>query len=364
MKILIYLAHPAHFHLFKNTINELSKKDHNISITIKKKDVLENLLKENGFEYINILKEGRKGTKFGIAKGLILRTIRHFKLLKKERFDIILSSSGEMGIIAKLLKIHFINVFEDDLTLFPIYSKILIPFVETLLVPKSCTTLSWVSKTIKYKGNQELAYLHPNYFKPDLTIAQKYLNMDKKNFIVRFSKLDAWHDSGKKGLSEDVFENIINILEPHGNILVTSENKLLKKYDKYCLQIPASDIHHLLYFSELYIGDSQTMTAEAAVLGTPAIRFNDFVGKIGYLEELEDYGLAFGIKTDYEEKLYCTIKDLIETSNLKEEFRKKRDLFLKDKINVTAFMVWFVENYPESAKIMKDNPSETQKRFL
>jgi predicted glycosyltransferase len=34
---------------------------------------------------------------------------------------------------------------------------------------------------------------------------------------------------------------------------------------------------------DLYIGDSQTMAAEAAVLGIPSIRFNSFVGKLVYL---------------------------------------------------------------------------------
>ena len=29
---------------------------------------------------------------------------------------------------------------------------------------------------------------------------------------------------------------------------------------------------------------------------------------------------------------------------------------LEDKIDVTAFIVWFIENYPGSVKIMKDNP--------
>jgi len=29
---------------------------------------------------------------------------------------------------------------------------------------------------------------------------------------------------------------------------------------------------------------------------------------------------------------------------------------LLDKIDVTAFLVWFVEYYPKSAKIMKENP--------
>ena len=40
-------------------------------------------------------------------------------------------------------------------------------------------------------------------------------------------------------------------------------------------------------FASLYIGDSQTMAAEAGVLGVPFVRFNDFVGRIGYLRELE-----------------------------------------------------------------------------
>ena len=36
---------------------------------------------------------------------------------------------------------------------------------------------------------------------------------------------------------------------------------------------------------------------------------------------------------------------------------------LFEKIDVTGFMVWFVENYPESVGIMKENPEETQKQF-
>ena len=36
---------------------------------------------------------------------------------------------------------------------------------------------------------------------------------------------------------------------------------------------------------------------------------------------------------------------------------------LADKIDVTAFMVRFVGNHPESSKIMKENPDETQKQF-
>ena len=38
----------------------------------------------------------------------------------------------------------------------------------------------------------------------------------------------------------------------------------------------------------MYIGDSQSMAIEAALLGTPGIRFNDFNNKIGHLNELKN----------------------------------------------------------------------------
>ena len=54
--------------------------------------------------------------------------------------------------------------------------------------------------------------------------------------------------------------------------------------------------------------------------------------------------------------------ELLNTPNLKSEFQKRRRKMLTDKIDVTAFMVWFIENYPKSFKIMKDNP-EYQYKF-
>ena len=363
MNILFYLAHPAHYHLFKNVIKNLKYDNHKVFITIKKKDVLEKLLQENNESYINILKAGRKGSRFGIFKGLLLRSYRHFRIIRNNKIDLIISSSAEMGPLAKLFKVPFINVFEDDLTLFPRYSRFLGPFISTLLVPNSCSTGKWEDKTIKYNGNQELAYLHPSNFNPDISRVTKYININQKNFIIRFSKLDAWHDAGKKGLTDSLFHDIIRILEPFGNILVTSEFEVKDEFKKYILKVPVSDIHHLLYFCDIYIGDSQTMTAEAAVLGTPAIRFNDFVGKIGYLEELEHkYKLAYGIKTNEPDKLISQIIFLLNIPDLKQEFATRRDHMLENTIDVSEFMTWFIMNYHESVKIMKENP-EFQNRF-
>ncbi len=58
------------------------------------------------------------------------------------------------------------------------------------------------------------------------------------------------------------------------------------------------------------------------------------------------YGLTFGIKTSEPQRLFDKIEELINTPNIKEEWQKRRQKMLSEKIDVTAFMVWFVENYP------------------
>jgi len=136
-----------------------------------------------------------------------------------------------------------------------------------------------------------------------------------------------------------------------------------QKFEKYRLSVPLADIHHVLYYASMYIGDSQTMAAEAAVLGTPSVRFNDFVGKLGYLEELEkEYNLTIGIKTNDERRLIKTIHDLLNEANVKESWSIRREKMLAEKINLAKLISWFLVNYPKSANIMKEN-TDYQNRF-
>ena len=108
----------------------------------------------------------------------------------------------------------------------------------------------------------------------------------------------------------------------------------------------------------MFLGDSQTMTSEAAVLGTPAIRCNTFVGRIHYLEEEEHkYGLTYGFRPENSEAMFQRIDELLAMPNLKEEWQTRRQKMLSEKIDYASFLVWFIENYPESRKILKDNPN-------
>ena len=124
----------------------------------------------------------------------------------------------------------------------------------------------------------------------------------------------------------------------------------------YQLRVPQDKVHSLLYYATMFVGDSQTMTSEAAVLGTPSIRCNTFVGRIHYLEEEEHrYHLTYGFRPENSETMFARVNELLAmgTAALKAEWAKRRAVLLSEKIDYTAFLTWFIENYPQSVDVVR-----------
>lgn len=337
---------------------------HKIEIIIKTKDILEELLESEHISYKNILAEGRKDTKLSMLMGLLKRDWRLAQFVLKNRVDIMVGSEPSLAHVGKLFGIPSLIAVEDDTHVIPYFASITYPFTRTILSPDSCDIGKWSHKKIAYRGYQKLAYLHPNVFRPDTKIIEK-LNCDgKKIYLLRLSKLSAHHDFGIKGIDKELLSGLVKMLSKNGRVFISAEQQPYPEFQEHHLDIDVNAMHHFLYYCDLFIGDSQSMAVEAAILGTPSIRFSDFAGRIGVLEELEHkYGLTYGIKTSEPEKLYAKIEELLRTPNLKEEWQKRRQKMLSGKIDVTAFMVWLIENYPESAKVMRENP-DYQLRFM
>jgi len=317
VKILIYLHHPAHFHLFKNVIKSL-KENHELIILATKKDILEELLQNKGIDYINVLPEGRRNNKVSIAFGLLKQDFRLHKICIKYSPDILVGTSTEITHIGRLLKIPSLFLNEDDIDVIPLIGKFAYPFAQHILTPNICRVGKYESKKIGYESYHELAYLHPNHFTPDRLIVEKY-------FILRLAQLKAHHDDNINGINSHIVIKLLDLLKTYGNVYITSERELEPELEPYRIDINPIDMHHMLSFAEIFIGDSQTMAAEAAVLGVPFIRFNDFVGRISYLDELENkYQLGYGIKTDKVDLLYKKVEELLQMPNKGKVFQKRK----------------------------------------
>ena len=388
MRVLVYMGHPAHFHLYKNVVKELKQDGNEVDVLIKKKENLEKLLQNSGIPYHNILPEGRKDSTFGMGLGALKRMWRTFVFVLKNRPSILTGTSVENSYVGPLMRIPVIHCREDDASAIPLQAKVCYPGADEILNPVCCDTGKWNKKATKYPSYHELAYLHPNHFTASREVVEGYgIDTTKPYFILRFVSLNANHDKDIKGINTEVAQNLVDILAPHGQIYITSERELEPQFEPYRIRINPLDMHHVMAFASLYIGDSQTMAAEAGVLGTPFVRFNDFVGRIGYLRELEDtYELGYGIHASIltEEStirrndgtlqpsgvdaLYDTVKRLVAmpADERQTVFTARREKMLSEKIDYAKFLTWFIENYPQSAKQTKENQENTNfwKQFV
>jgi len=364
MKILIALNHPAHYYLFKFIRNELQKKGHEVKYVIKGKDILEKILISEEINFTKLIsRRERKNTKFSILSQLGIEMIKQdFSLnrfIGSFRPDIMLGTDISISHVGWLEKIPTLIFSEDDIEINKLFCYFTYPFASNIITPEVCNVGYFKKKQLKYNGYQKLAYLHPHWFKPDINVVRKYFTSDKPYFLIRLVSFTAGHDIEQKqgGVTIEIVKELLAMLKQKGNVYITSEKELSPELNDYKLLIDLTDIHHLMFFSDLFIGDSQSMIVEAAMLGTPSVRFNSFVGKISVLNELEDkYNLTIGINNNNPQLLLKTVENLINTNNLKDIYQKRREKMLSEKIDVTAFAVWFIENYPPSMEIMKDNP--------
>lgn len=65
----------------------------------------------------------------------------------------------------------------------------------------------------------------------------------------------------------------------------------LQRGQAEAVPVAPKDFHHLLATASLFVGDSQSVAAEAAILGVPSLRLSGFTGTAFYLGVLERLGI-------------------------------------------------------------------------
>lgn len=357
-KTLFMISHPAHFHLFRVTIEALKAAGHEVIVVIRPKDVLEQLCVNSGWRYVKVKERSRTAGRVGQAFSLLRKTIEVARIVRKEKPKFLIGSDGVIAYVGRLFGIPAFNCDEDDAEATPLFAKMFYRWFTGIIAPDCCSVGKWIEKKVPVASYHELGYLHPNNFTPDKSKVEQYgINTEESYIVVRFAQLTAYHDVGIHGIDTTIGERMIKMLQPYGRIYITSERPLEPQFEPYRIKINPLDMHHVMAFASLYIGDSQTMAAEAGVLGTPFVRFNDFVGRLAYLNELEnDYHLGFGHKTNDVEGFFASIQKWLDTPDRKAICAERRQQMLSEKIDYAKFLTWFIENYPESAKIMKQNP--------
>ena len=335
MKIVVDIGHPSQVHFFKNFIGEMQKKGHEVLITVSDKDISLALLQFFGFEYICLGSYGKSLLqKMG---NVLIMDIKMAKAVKDWRPDIFLGfGSVRAAHVSWLLRKPCI-IFDGDNFTYPYYKW----FAKTICVFSGLEKNG--RKIVKVPGYKELAYLHPQWFTPTPADQTK-----APVTVLRFVS-KAFHDVGKEGFDLVVKKKLAEELEKYSTVFISSESPLPAELEKYRLKIKPEEMHAFLSRANLLVTDSGSMTTEAAVLGVPVVRCNSFIGQneLGIFQELENqYGLIFNFRDQYQALKKAT--ELAQIPDLRIEWEQKRQCLLQNKIDVTSFMVWFVEQYPES----------------
>lgn len=350
MKILIDIGHPAHVHYFKNMIKIMKIKGHDFLIVARDKEVSHILLEKYDIDF----KSRGKGKKSLLGK--ILYTLyADLKILNYAiafKPDVLMSfGSPYVSHVSQLIGKPHIAMTDTEHASLGIIA--FAPFTKTIITP-NCFLKEFKNKQIRFKGYFELGYLSPKYFKPDPMIMKEMgIDNEKKSVLFRYVSWDASHDIGQSGITDDVKLEMIKLFENNGyNILISSEGKLLSDFKKYQIRISPDKIHDVLNAVNIFIGESGTMATEAAVLGTPSIYVNSL--DAGVFRDEVKYKLLYSYRNT--QGLIENVKQLLGDKDLENSHIVRRKKMLKDKIDVTEFLVWFIENYPKSVNVMKENP--------
>lgn len=352
IKILIDIGHPAHIHYFKNLAKLLIKNNMKVLFTIRDKDVVVPLISAYKFPYKNFGRNFK--SMFGKIFGGLYFTFRFFMVAICFRPNFILNASPYSAFVSYILRVPHISL-EDTFNMEQV--KLYLPFTKVVFT-SDYNHPPLGKKEIEYSGYQELLYLHPNYFTPNISVYND-LNIKKhENFvIIRFVSWNASHDRGHHGM---ILENKIRAVKEfskYAKVFISSENELIGELKQYQIKIPPEKMHDAIAYASLIYGESATMVSEGAMLGVPGI-FLDNVGRYYTRDQEKKYGLVFNYTESLEDQEKSIQKgiELLKTPGIKEEWQKRKIKMLKDKIDVTAFLVWFFENYPNSLeKIRMDS---------
>ena len=334
MKVMITIQHPAHVHLFRHCIDELESQGNEVRVFARQKDIAINLLNE--FDIPHTVVAGAADSLFELAKVQLQYEVALYRHAQRYDPDVMLGM-GEPS-VAHISRLRGCGgVIFTDTEHATLQNLLAFPFAKRVCTP-DCYWDDIGPQQVRYPGYHELAYLHPNRFTPDPSVLTKAgLDESEKFVIIRLNAWQAAHDVGDSGLRD--VQSVIDELESTGaTVVITSEPELSADLSAYTVDVALHEMHDLLYYADALVGESATMAAEAAVLGTPAVFISS--SRRGYTDEMEfEYGLVSTFDGDDRQRRGIERATEILADYEPDRWQERRSRLLADKIDTTEFMI-------------------------
>ena len=317
----------------------MTARGHEVFFTARDKDRSVELLREFGLPFTEISRQ-RNGA-IGRSVEMATRTRALLGVMRRFRPDVLTGIMGPSIAVAGRLRRVPVVVFYD--TEFAHQTnRWVYPLAHSVVTP-DCYQGRVAGSQITYPGYHELAYLHPERFAPDPDrLASFGIEPGEPFSVMRFVSWQAVHDTREVGLTTAQKRELVDLLAETGRVVISSEAPPPNSLAGFEARGPVADIHHLLAAARIVVGESATMSSEAAVLGVPAVMIAT-TGR-GYTDDQERrYGLVRHFTEDQFPEACRAIAELL-ASDPRAFGRQARARLLTDKIDVTAWMVDYFES--------------------
>lgn len=345
MRLLFIINTPGQAHTWKYVIRELISRGHQVRIAARDYGSTPVILEACGFRFDTFQPVGSRYTR-------LLGALHHLLICNRlcRDFDpsLVVGFGADAAVAAARSRKPSVIFNDDDHT---IYQNRVTGFLASVVVTPDCFNGSMGRRHIRVNGYKELAYLHPNYFKPDISIFDDMkLPRGEKYVILRFNSFDAIHDINAHGFSAPHQLSLVAALEKHARVFISPEGKLPEELEPYRLQIPYERFHHALAYAHMFVADTGTSATEAAMLGTPAIFCYHSSAYMGNFVDLVGYGLLY--YCDSPELAIQRAVEMAQQPDLKRTWKARRQRMLCEKADVGRFMIDLIESYTNNPALV------------
>ena len=356
MKYLFFTNTPAHVHLYKHAVQELRERGHDVLVLGRDYGCTVALLEYYDLPYR--IYGGCETTKWSLFRSLPGHYVEITKQVRRYDPDLIFGMgaySAHAGVLAGAPVVLLLDSEPTGLD-----HAISRPFAELLLTPHAFRK-DLGANHYRFRGFKECAYLHPAVYEPQIDVREALgVGPGKKYVVLRLNAFGSHHDVSHSGLTPERRRALIERLAEHATVFVSDEGRSMdfEDIDARPFDLHPGLMHDALAEAHLLVADTQTMVTEAALLGTPAIRSNSFVGEadMGNFVELERNDLIYNI-ADFDAVIERAI-DLVADDSVPGIWRERRDAYMADTTNLTELIVDVALNgaVPERIEGLAEQP--------
>ncbi len=342
MRILIDLTHPVDVHFFLRPLRLWRDAGHEVLLVARDKDVLLPLLAELELAHAPLGRAGRGALGLGVE--WLTRVAALAGLMRRERPDVACGFGATFVVpAARLLGVRSVAFTDTEQARFS--NALTLPLASLTCTPR-CYPVRLRGPQLRFEGYKELAYLAPRYFTPDAAVLGRAgLSVDEPFVFVRTVAWRSGHDFFDHGFTDT--RAAVNRLGRHARVVLSAEGPLPADLEPLRYRGPLAAIHHVLAFARLFVGESATMGAESAVLGTPALVVS--TSRRSYLDELERrYGLVrtFSKSRGSQAEALASAEALLADPATGPVWQARRESMLAEQEDVAAFVAEAVTGRP------------------